>query len=116
MFKNTLKFFSEFFDTVFNTEGNVMTPEQESYEMMVEMRKNLVTTTRENIQARIESVCRDADYLLVYDLGFENASSHLFEDSWQEKVVMLLEDDGYTCIMTFTYVNGRASPFLTVKW
>jgi len=116
MIKNTLQFFSEFFDTVFNTEGNVMTPEQESYEMMVSMRKNLITTTRETIQTRIESACRSTDYLLVYDLGFENTSSHLYEDSWQEKVVMLLEDDGYTCIMTFKYIDGKASPFLTVKW
>lgn len=87
-----------------------------NYEELVKERRELVKETRKSIQNRIEAVCRVQNHIKINDLGFETTSPHLFEDSWQEKVVKMLEKDGYLCIMTFRYRDGKPENYLTVKW
>lgn len=87
-----------------------------NYKEMVAKRKLLIETTRDKIQTRIEDACRYYTRIQITDLGFERVSSHLYEDSWQEAVVKMLEMDGYLCIMSFGYKDGQLESSLTVSW
>lgn len=94
----------------------MMQSNRENYEKLLAERRAMIEDTRKEIQNRIETACRTENHVDIFDLGFEYTSSHLFEDSWQEKVVKMLEKDGYLCIMTFRYRNGKPENYLTVKW
>lgn len=99
--------------------GSDMTERDESlkaYHAIREERKQRIGDTRDEIQTRIERVCRQQNTLIIDDLGFESISALLFEDSWQESVTHLLQNDGYRCMMSFNYDNGKPRSCLTVSW
>lgn len=101
---------------IFYMGGESMRDEEISYNLHMESIQCKIDSTRDQIQDRIERVCRVANSIEITDLGFQETSSVLFEDSWQEKVVTSLEMDGYMCIMSFDYVQGKSFNTLKVSW
>jgi len=105
-----------FIHRLFYIEDSYMRPEEIKYNLHMEAIQCKIDSTRDQIQDRIEGACRVCTSIEVIDLGFQETSSVLFEGSWQEKVVNSLEMDGYLCIMTFDYTNGKPLNTLKVSW
>jgi|SRR5690554_2480577 len=101
-----------------NPKGEVImvSDGREYYRQVMEEERLKVQSIRDQIQVEIESICRDYGQLDVTSHGFDSVSPILFETSLQAKVVKALEMDGYLCIMTFDYKDGKPASYLTVKW
>jgi hypothetical protein len=112
----TRAFQSLFYVDTFYVERGCMQVSKARHELDSNKVDQKVSLAYDGIQNQIESVCRKQDTLTVTGLGFEETSSLLFEGSWQEKVVKLLEKDGFSCTMTFSYKSGFKQNTLKISW
>jgi hypothetical protein len=88
----------------------------EYYEKEREQRRLEVQKIRDQIQVDIESVCREKSSLTTSEYGFGSLSLNSYEDSIQKSVYDLLTEDGYRCMLSFTWVNGSPKSSLTIWW
>lgn len=117
MFKNITSFILQTINSVFYVEGNYMDSNRDEYVLHAQRIENRIKNTHELLQEHIERHCRTGNYLeIINSMGFEETSAVLFEGSWQEKVVNLLEMDGFLCSMTFDYKNGVNKNTLKISW
>lgn len=93
-----------------------MTPEQENYNIMMAIRKEMIENSIKNIHHRIEQVCRYHDEVIITDHGFGRLTNQGYETSLQKEIVDQLSKDGYTCTICFDYPDNKAISYLRITW
>jgi tRNA G26 N,N-dimethylase Trm1 len=112
----TRAFRSIFYVDSFYIERGCMRVSKDRHESDLMKIEERVLDVYTKIQEQIMMVCQRQNSCEVVTFGFEETSSLLFEGSWQEKVVKLLEKDGFNCTMTFNYKDGVKQNTLKISW